>query len=91
MIYVRMTGDRCDSFEDVLEFWFSHPEKSIGEITKFWFRGGPDVDNLIKRKVGHLVVAARKGLLCKWADLSYGIQGTLLFYYQYIHYKNIEA
>ena len=58
---------------DVLEFWFAdsltNPD-TLAERRAIWFRGGSDVDQLIKEKFGTLPDAALAGQLQHWmADI----------------------
>ena len=62
IIYRRMCSFIAD---DVHNFWFD-PNREVNDHFKVWFRGGPEMDSLIKERFGAMITAACSGELSDW-------------------------
>jgi len=66
------------SFEPVLEYWFGALSDGLADDAhrRLWFNGGAEVDDAIRERFKHLVMAAKNGLLTHWLQQ---ITGCLAF------------
>ena len=66
------------SFDPVLEFWFGALDDGWADDAHrhLWFNSGAEVDDTIRERFQHLVIAAKQGLLTSWLEQ---IKGRLAF------------
>ncbi len=66
------------SFDPVLEFWFGPLDNGWADDAHrhLWFNSGAEVDDTIRERFQHLVIAAKQGLLTPWLEQ---IKGRLAF------------
>ncbi len=72
--------------DDVLEFWFGEPigtEEELWRKVKFWFKGGPAVDEVIRERFGTDVDLALEGKLEDWAGTPRGVLALVLLLDQF--------
>src|SRR5262245_39873087 len=72
--------------DEVLEFWFGEPietEEDAWKKLKFWFRGGPEVDQAILERFAKDVELALEGKLDDWAQTPRGILALVLLLDQF--------
>ncbi len=75
--------------EDVLAYWFAElaeptadPE-AVPSTTSLWFKGGPEVDEEIRRRFGAALEPARRGELDSWTATPRGTLALLLLLDQF--------
>jgi uncharacterized protein (DUF924 family) len=71
--------------DDVLAYWFgdlSNPEL-VPSTVSLWFKGGPEVDEEIRRRFGDALEPARRGELDDWAATPRGTLALLVLLDQF--------
>lgn len=73
------------SSEDVLEYWFGDlqsPEAAPSTVS-LWFKGGPEVDEEIRKRFGNVLEPARRGERDGWAETPQGALALLILLDQF--------
>lgn len=71
--------------DDVLGYWFGDltSAEEVPSTVSRWFKGGPEVDEEIRRRFGEALEPARRGELDLWAGTPHGTLALLILLDQF--------